>query len=492
MRKAIIALMLVYSCANAQLTPEQAFELGKSVHPDAAANLSYGGVLNSDRASSLQPYDANSPEHSQYWTGNQSLTSPVLQGGANLNVQCLDNNDPANDQQRCEAVRYINQTAEMRAQMDAMIPPGDPLRLIGKTIADDPEAIAGAFGGAYSNCVEQTLTYDGDFAYETCQDSLENGPAYCAIGRNVVVDAHHLYSCARTLKQLYSGQCTVGRVIQVEKHKNYQCKVKPEVKKTYTCDRTLIIQCTQGGSWCAPNGVQFQSAFSSNASFSVSFDINSGTFSFTTNLKSSRNVNDAKFYFNVVGKDRLTQFHLAHITSDNFTGFSLNGHWILMQNLGKDSRGILYGPETGGVNCSIPATHTCSTTMQIIPDSSSTLGALYGRDTNYFIYAGQCTTVETNCRTEHRIENGKLVPRIVCDSAISCASASQAHYRDGSGAAQNYDLDLRRFLVEGINELHMFVANGDVGGGGTITINAHQQCDPVCTDAWNDGCASFR
>jgi hypothetical protein len=338
----MIVLMFVCASAHAQLTQDQAFELGKSVHPDAAANLTYEGVLNTGRAGSLQPYDANSPEHSQYWTGNQSITGPMLQSGANMNVQCLGNNDPANDQQRCEAVRYINQTAEMRAQMDAMIPPGDPLRLVGKTIADNPEAIAGAFGGAYSDCTEQTLTFDGDFAYETCQDSLENGPSSCAIGRNIVVDARHLYSCVRTLKQLYSGQCTVGRVIQVEKFKNYQCKIKPETKNTYTCNRTLVVSCA-GGWNCNGAGLEV-SSIQSDMTYGL-LPTENGVFDFAYGTEGDNywsgpektgTVYDRTLTFNIRNKAMLQEFLLTYIHFDDWTLLQVNGTTVYVGPYGGD------------------------------------------------------------------------------------------------------------------------------------------------------------
>jgi len=255
------AIFVYSACAFGQMTQEEAFELGKSIHPDAASNLTYDNVLNSNKASSLQPYDSNSPDHSRYWTGTQSQTAPVLQGGADLNVQCIEGNDPANDQQRCEAVRFLNQTAASRQIMRDMIPSGDPLRIMGQIIADDPEAIAGYWGGTYTDCQEMVLKYDGDFEYETCRDSLENDTSFCTVGQNVIVDARHLYACRRSLSQLNSGQCTVGRVVTVERNKNYQCQTKADKREVYSCTRSLHVACEQlpvtwpWGHNCEPTGV---------------------------------------------------------------------------------------------------------------------------------------------------------------------------------------------------------------------------------------------
>lgn len=81
---------------------------------------------------------------------------------------------------KCEAVRMIMGSNEKRGAKKEMVKEDDPMKQIRDAIMKNPEAIAGPWGGVYTDCEEFTLGGGSEFDYETC---TEESSVVCAPSR---------------------------------------------------------------------------------------------------------------------------------------------------------------------------------------------------------------------------------------------------------------------------------------------------------------------
>ncbi|MCL2075543.1 MAG: hypothetical protein FWH15_03730 [Betaproteobacteria bacterium] len=452
------------------MSQEEAFNLGKQGGDGSVAGQeAYNTIFSEDYVRQIIDFDTGSPEHSQFWTGDQGIVQPQLQSGFNLNVQCNMGNDPENDQQRCEAVRMINQAAESRGIADMLIKKDDSMILLGKQIMADPEAYGVGGMGHYTDCKEVTLDHGGDFEYEVCGEELAHDPddVFCSIGHVLDIDADHLYQCRHTLSQLGTGQCSVGNVVDVDWKKRYQCDIKPENRQTLNCNRTLVVTCRPGGGNCDIHGVDYSSVrqiyTSHNVGIAIGHDFGTGRMRFSTTQNSGIALSTTQFEFSVVGVSNIARFELTHLVGDDIPAIQMNDDFVVMHISGRS----VYGPKTGG-SCSSGAPHYGGNDNCLTRFVRATSVFPGGFDV---LYNGTCTGTASQCPT---------------------TQASRLAYpqlnRGDIGSGRNHTLDIRHLLKEGKNVLSIHNANGYSTAMWSVTFFVHWYCDPICTDTWDDGC----
>ncbi|WP_126448109.1 hypothetical protein [Sulfuricystis multivorans] len=252
-RSLIVALAISFGIAYAQ-TPEQmaAFADGKAAGDNTHTQDIFNNIGHSQAGNVVSGYSQIPPPQSAYYGGQNTVLNSLYFGGQAKISECgagTSSTNPA-DKEHCEAVNSLVNAQSFNA--NSQITRSDPLMLQGKAIAANPEAIAGAINGNYSNCTTTQQASTPDFVMQTCDDWSENGAASCTIGQNVVVDPDYLYSCKETISTINHGTCTYGDVVVVDVDYNYQCTKIEYQTNTHTCHKTLNIQintipgCTPG------------------------------------------------------------------------------------------------------------------------------------------------------------------------------------------------------------------------------------------------------
>lgn len=252
MKSVVWIVAFISSFANAQSSAQMdAFNSGQDAGKSATQGM-FSNINTSTGSNTVSGFSQTPPPQSSYWGGQNTVINNMYTGG-NSTIAACQSGTPASgasDQQHCAAVNSImNSQATQPANL---ISKSDPLMLKGKTIGANPEAIAGAIDGNYSNCTTSQKAKDPTFTMQTCEDWSQSEGASCTMGQSVVVDPDYIYKCSETLSTLNNSTCTYGVVVQVKADYKYQCLKTDYAVTTQTCNRKLTVQantvpgCTPG------------------------------------------------------------------------------------------------------------------------------------------------------------------------------------------------------------------------------------------------------
>ena len=336
------ALLSQSLSAIAQMSQAEAFGYGKSSGDSAHTQGVFDSISHAKGAEVLSGYSTTPPSQSSYWSGDQTPLLGLTSNGTGKIAECgstgLEAADPAY-KQHCEAVDAIAKQPGIKPT--GLLTYSDPLILKGKEITADPEAIAGAIDGSYSNSTTSTKENPAEFSMETCEDWSEQNAESCTMGQEVVVDPDYIYSCLETLKTINASTCTYGAVVQVDVDYNYQCNINKQLE-TLKCNRTYSATCTGGGYGCAPAGIKTDTvSISGFGNFLVHpaaggyWYVSTGSITPTGGWVNNymfdgnyHKVFTSTTSFQIVGKDTISSFTLSDLMWDDNIMVWLNGHLV--------------------------------------------------------------------------------------------------------------------------------------------------------------------
>jgi hypothetical protein len=233
--------------AFAQMTPEEAFAADKSSGGENHAQQIKNSIGNIKAEEVIKDFSASPPGQASYWNGGNTVLSPLVEGGSNKITECtgagLESTDPIT-KQHCEAVDAMARHPSTRPTN--LIDSSDPILVQGNTVANDPEAVAGAIDGIYASCSTVTTERPESASLETCTEFSETGAASCSVGLGVAVHPDTLYGCRESLWKLEPGTCTYGHVIQAGTQYNYQCEQMSR-PVTHKCARKITGEVVSQG-----------------------------------------------------------------------------------------------------------------------------------------------------------------------------------------------------------------------------------------------------
>ena len=154
----LVFLFCIASSASADSLSEafsKGGELGRSGNTQARQRVT------GEAASSTVPnYTASPPEAALFGSGD-------LNGAASAAIgSCAGSSGSSYGDQTCNATNFSQNNPGQRPTFT--VSPNDPLVTRSKTIADDPQAIAGSIAGTYSGCTTQTVTSPDVFENLVC------------------------------------------------------------------------------------------------------------------------------------------------------------------------------------------------------------------------------------------------------------------------------------------------------------------------------------
>ena len=251
MNKVALVIMLFLSGFATAQTSDQlnAFNAGKSAGGSNNTQGIFDNITHSQAGNTVSGYSQTPPPQSSYWGGANSVIGPIYSGGNSKISECGTGttSTAAQDQQHCEAVNSIMKTqADMPTNL---VTRSDPLTLQGQAISANPDSIAGAIGGSYSNCTTEQQTNNSPFTMQTCDEWSETGTSTCTIGQNVVVDPDYIYRCKETISTINSGTCNYGNVVVVDADYNYQCESNVQTKITQSCQKIAVLSVDSSSTW---------------------------------------------------------------------------------------------------------------------------------------------------------------------------------------------------------------------------------------------------
>lgn len=263
--------------------------------------------------------------------------------------------------------------------------------------------------------------------------SLSN--SYSACTTNNTSSVFYKTEICREFREQKFNNCPVGQQVVVDQNTNYQCDATLKVQANQTCNRILNVSCTTPADTCA-NSIPF-----SGAGY---YSYSGGTMSFGYHSPYIRNYSDAsdpsaaigsghynqKFTFNLADKTQVSLFNISG-GADDFIRIWVNG--TLVSNYGPViydyTVGVPYEVEGGG--------------------EASMYYTAYGPPYTTYYY-----TRETNTY------NG-----------LPTVSALQ-YLKNGSNV-----IDVAAWVT--------------IGGSYDANIDIRLRCPSVCTDSWNNQCATL-
>lgn len=215
--------------------------------------------------------------------------------------------------------------------------------------------------------------------------------------------------------------------------------------------RAYVHQCTQSQNNCASGGIIPGSASINNGSYSFTFDGQNLTLRNEVTAKGW--MTTADFNFSILGLERVTQFQINAIHSDNWVGIRVNGQYV--------------------------ATHARRIGFQTYPNTDR-LG------------------IENHCTEEWYEDWGQgdggsysSGYRTVCNYEVAYGPGKYDSLEQGTNWYSDVYLDLRPYLKEGNNVITMYVINGGGAGYGRIYMSAFQQCPRECDIRVLNECSAY-
>jgi hypothetical protein len=246
---------------------------------------------------------------------------------------------------------------------------------------------------------------------------------------------HESRVCHERLQAEETRSCTAGLEVNVDVDANYQCKQTPKDLHQYNCSRVLKVTCDAVQDTCASGGIVPSTVSVNNGSYTFNFD--GSTLTLINNITAVWSVTTADFRFDINGVDRITNFSMTGIESDNWVGVSVNGHFV--------------------------GTHTRYFNGFNDKSDRLMLGPLNSCWTDFESGLETCST-----------------------STVVWYSAAEYGYPEtGGGFYSSFDFDLKPHLKEGGNVITMNVINGGGPGIGKVYIAAKQICPLNCRDEWD-------
>ena len=440
MRAFLLGLLMCTAMhgAVAEMTAAEAMQKGKEDGGETKRQQIFDKINVGTGGDVIKNFSPSAPPQSGYWTGNTSSFAPITSAGTSKVGECATTGTTNPDKtaaQHCEAVNAVMDTHNNKPPN--MLNQNDPLILKGHEITANPEAILGNMLGSYTNCTEATTGTGASFEFETCEEWSESVTATCSMGLEVTVDPDYLYSCVKTLATINSASCTYGRVVKVDTDYNYQCTVSSGKVNTYTCNRTLNINCTNPttADGCDTGGIVPGSA---EADMQLLFQpVGGGTYGILYGVLSDNYWNgyvkafDRKLTFSIANKSEITQFQLVQVAYNAAVQIKINGTRIFAP-LGGNRLEVCYR----------------------------------SYDYQEYTYWDQAI-----CWTETDYCIGGQCPH---DSTVNAFP----------------NIDLRPYLQNGQNTVEMrTIVVG--AGNGALLIHARMACPKVCTEEWDNGCATL-
>ncbi|MEZ1440750.1 hypothetical protein QVM41_31345, partial [Pseudomonas shirazica] len=359
-------------------------ELGKSNLSKLSSNVT------SSNAKAM-PFYTDKPSQSSHF-GSTSLFNV---GTGRINT-CKTEPDGPDDiaNQECAAVNFLAKNPYERVKVD--VDENDPI------ISGIGEIINNAKPGDITeNCGTKTTTTPDIYSTEVCNEyNLSEAKA-----------------------------CSMGQVVNVDTKANFQCNVTQNAVETVTCDKYLVLSCQPPIAGCTGSGIAVNSATISNGAYQ--FTLVGSALTIINNVTAINEVTEANFNFSIAGLDRVDEFFINAIHSDNYVGIEINGTFI----------GV-HGRAFGGWN----------------PNATKLV-----QDNNY--------------RPPH--------------ARWSDNPSDHNTAETGTNLKTNEHINLIPYLREGSNVINIKVLNGKGPGYGMVYITAHQQCPPDCQETWVDQCSAY-
>lgn len=379
-----LCLALLYSAAHAEdtvMTTQEAFSSGTTFGQERASATQ--NDISDNNAQEHVPNFSSTHEASNYYQdGKGNLKDPASSNVAACTDSQFDDSSE-HEHGKCESVRMIMQDPGKKDVMYPLDPKTDPLFVKKNEVSDNPQSHIGniSFSGDYQGCTEKTISEPDTYVEEVCNQYI-----------------------------------------------------KTEIKG---CSEVLTVVCQTKQENCEAGGVVPGSAMVDNGSYSFEFD--GHELLLINNVTAQNKATYATFYFDIADIDKLTEFRVYKMHSDNWLGMAVNGRYL--------------------------GTHT--------------------RYFDGFNTHSDRLTIER---------------REVCYGINFCSMRDQVRYSEtgyyntetGRNYASNVEVDLMPYLTTGTNEIKMSVVNGSGPGYGKIYIYAAQKCEPECTESWDDQCTSLR
>ena len=140
-----------------------------------------GSVTGETARSTVPNYTTNPPQTSLYGSGG--LGAPA--GAAIANCALAPGQSSSYADQACNATNFSQSNPGQRPNFS--IGPNDPLLVRSKTIANDPQAIAGNLAGTYNACTTQTVTTPDMYETRVCNQHRTMEQLSCQKLRTVQV-----------------------------------------------------------------------------------------------------------------------------------------------------------------------------------------------------------------------------------------------------------------------------------------------------------------
>jgi len=155
------------------MTPADAFALGKS--DGAAGGTDVAGQITGANATANVPGYTTTNVNSGYFAGGNG--NPRTFGSARV-LDCASTVYTQPEQQaECTAINQI--AGDRSARPITPIASTDPTIATGRSIANNPEAVAGSFTSGYSACTTQTVTTPPVYETEICIHEKKIEPVSC-------------------------------------------------------------------------------------------------------------------------------------------------------------------------------------------------------------------------------------------------------------------------------------------------------------------------
>ncbi|PYD14619.1 hypothetical protein D6T65_17775 [Arthrobacter frigidicola] len=337
------------------------------------------------------PFYTDTPSQSSQF-GSSSLFTV---GTSRINSCKTEPDGPdAISNQECDAVNFLAKNPYERVKVD--VDENDPIISgIGEIINNaKPDEIT-------ENCGTKTTTTPDIYSTEVCNE--------------------YNLSDQKT--------CSMGQVVDVDTKANFQCNVTQNALETVSCDKYLVLSCQPPIAGCTGSGIAVNSATISNGAYQ--FTLVGSALTIVNNVTAINEVTEADFHFSIAGLDRVDEFFINAIHSDNYVGIAVNGTFI----------GV-HGRAFGGWNANA---------TKLVQD--------------------------TNYSPPH--------------ARWSDSPADHYKAETGNNLKTSEHIDLIPYLREGSNVINIKVLNGKGPGYGMVYITAHQQCPPECEETWVDQCSSY-
>lgn len=424
MKKTVITALGVLSFVCAFAQNQQVIQDGTSfingLAPTKAGDVVNASGVNSQKWSGQTSTGNTTPKG--LGTFSNPTTSPDmfnqaklvgLTGMGNNAMTRCENYVPSGDgvkDQECAAVNFLSQRC--------LQPAGNQTNIINAN--GGLQASSAACNGSYGQGANKF-----DFASQ-----LKSTDSVFSLTNSAVKNA------GNTTGQVCSEKLVVTKPAETETNNCF----KSTSTNQEVCSQVLrVTGCDPLRDGCASGGIIPNTTSVSNGAYSFGFD------GFNLNLINAITAvytrTEANFNFTINGVDRISEFRVTGIHSDNWVGFSINGNYV-----GTHSRGI------GGFSTS--SNQLAIETVESCWDSGE--------------WGSFCST----------------------SNYVRYSPTATGYVETGNNLYTNENYDVRRFLREGANVITMYVINGGGPGYGIINMRVNQYCPRNCYSAWENQCTS--